>query len=77
MRLNLKRIKAERVARGFTQDEVAKKLNMNRSSYIKRENGTTPFGADDLANLALILGHYNDIQIFFAPSVAKRERIKN
>ncbi|MEJ1295451.1 helix-turn-helix transcriptional regulator [Latilactobacillus sakei] len=64
MSINLKRIKAERVAKGFTQEQVANEIGMNRSSYIKRENGNVPFGADELAKVAEVLGHYSDIQIF-------------
>jgi len=74
MKVNNRRIKAERIAKGFTQKELAEKINMSRSSYIKRENGTTPLGADELANIAQELGHLNDIQIFFAPGVPNKQR---
>lgn len=51
MKLDLKRIKAERVASGMTQSEIANKLGWkSRTPYAKRENGLVPFGADELAN---------------------------
>ncbi|MDT3393936.1 MAG: helix-turn-helix transcriptional regulator [Bacillota bacterium] len=74
MTVDLLRIKAERVAKGFTQDYVAKEIGMNRSSYIKRENGNVPFGADELAQVAELLGHYSDIQIFFTMNVPERKQ---
>ena len=39
MTVNLLRVKAERVANGLTQEELAKKLGWARSQYAKRENG--------------------------------------
>lgn len=76
MKVDNRRIKAERIAKGFTQAELAKKLNLSRASYVKRENGTTPLGADELANIAKELGHSNDIQIFFTHGVPDKQRNK-
>ena len=40
MELNLRRIKAERIAKGYTQDVVAEKMGWkSRTPYVKRENG--------------------------------------
>lgn len=57
MEVNLKRLKAERIASGMTQDEVAEKMGWNtRTPYAKRENGIVSIGADELAKLTLIFG---------------------
>lgn len=77
MKLDLKRLKAERVAAGLTQEEVAQKMGWNRSTYAKRENGMVSLGADELARLADIFGvEQNKIGIFFKLSVPERERQK-
>lgn len=39
MSFNLQRLKAERMAEGYTQEEFAKKLGMSRGAYAKREAG--------------------------------------
>ena len=40
MTLDLKRLKAERIAKGFTRDEMAEKMGWHtRTPYAKRENG--------------------------------------
>ena len=39
MKLDLKRLRAERVACGLSQEDVAKKFGKTRSWYAKRENG--------------------------------------
>ena len=56
MTVNLLRIKAERVANGLTQEELAKKLGWARSQYAKRENGFVSFSADELMAVVEILG---------------------
>lgn len=76
MALDLRRLKAERIASGLSQDEMAKKMGWkSRSPYAKRENGITPIGADELMNMAKILGYTEkELHIFFTFNVAKRER---
>lgn len=78
MRLNLKRLKAERIAREITQDEMAQKMGWGtRSSYAKRENGLVNIGVDEFIEMAEILGYkINDIGIFFMKNVPKKERKK-
>lgn len=74
MSVNLKRIKAERIAQGLTQEDLAEKLGWSRGSYAKRELGMVPLGADDLARIANVLGYDADnISIFFKPSAPVRE----
>lgn len=78
MKLDLKRIKAERVASGMTQSEIANKLGWkSRTPYAKRENGLVPFGADELANFGEVVGYTtNELGIFFTKDVPEKERIK-
>ena len=67
MRLDHLRIKAERIAKGMTQDEMAKALGWkDRVRYAKRENGFVSFDADELIKVATILGYTKDqLGIFF------------
>lgn len=76
MELNLRRIKAERIAKGYTQDVVAEKMGWkSRAPYAKRENGIVPFGADELAEFGNILGYgVNELGIFFDKNVPIEEQ---
>lgn len=66
MELDLKRLKAERIASGLTQEEVAKEFGKTRAWYAKRENGFIPIGADELAKIAGLFNiDINKISIFF------------
>ncbi|WP_086348750.1 helix-turn-helix domain-containing protein [Candidatus Enterococcus clewellii] len=76
MTLDLKRLKAERIAKGLTQDEMAEKMGWNtRTPYAKRENGIVSIGANELVKMASILGYESDnLGIFFTDNVPDRER---
>lgn len=77
MTLDLMRLRAERVAKGLTQEQLAHKLGMTRTAYAKRENGIVDVGADELAQITEALGlTKNDIPIFFKNIVPKKERNK-
>lgn len=67
MAVDYLRVKAERIARGYTQDYMAKQLGWSdRARYAKRENGFVSFDADELAKVAEVLGiSKDDIGIFF------------
>lgn len=71
MAVDYLRVKAERIAKGYTQDYMAEKLGWdNRARYAKRENGIVSFDADELASVAKILGiPMNEIGIFFKEDV--------
>ncbi|WP_293873271.1 helix-turn-helix transcriptional regulator [Streptococcus sp. A12] len=77
MTINLKRLKAERIASGMTQDEVAHRMGWKtRTPYAKRENGIVSIGADELAKITLIFGlPMEKITIFFEDNVPKKERL--
>lgn len=69
MKLNLKRIKAERIANGLTQADVAEALKITRSSYALRENGHTNWTIDNLTSFCELIGlGPNEIGIFFLDS---------
>lgn len=70
---NTDRIKAERIASGLTQEEIAKRLGWSRAKYAKFENGKSKTGADDLADFADIVG-VTDMNIFFKFFVPKTEQ---
>jgi transcriptional regulator with XRE-family HTH domain len=73
--LDLKRIRAERIHCGYTQEDMAAKLGMTRGSYAKREAGMVKIGANELANIAAALGYSRDrMGIFFTPDVPVRKR---
>ena len=75
MKLDLKRLRAERVACGLSQEDVAKKFGKTRSWYAKRENGFVSIGADELAKIAGIFNIDDKrIAIFFNNNVLKKEQ---
>ena len=76
MTVNLKRLKAERIASGMTQDEVAHKMGWkSRTPYAKRENGLVSIGADELAKITKIFGlPMEKITIFFSENVPEMEQ---
>lgn len=71
MTVNCLRIKAERIAKGYTQDYMAEKMGWSdRARYAKRENGIVSFDADELIQVVHILGFSkDDLGIFFTDDV--------
>lgn len=66
MTLNLLRLRAERIAKGMTQEEMAERLGISRAAYAKREAGIVDIGANELAAISEVLGIDRDhISIFF------------
>ncbi|EFS17896.1 helix-turn-helix domain-containing protein [Staphylococcus capitis] len=76
MVLNLKRLRAERIACGITQDEMAQKMGWKtRTPYAKRENGIVDIGANEFIKMAKILGYEtNNLDIFFTHDVPEKEQ---
>lgn len=73
MTLNVRRIKAERIASGLTQENMAKKLGISRSAYSKKENGRANIEANELATIVEAFGYgKNDLGIFFNSTFQKR-----
>ena len=76
MTLDLRRLRAERIAKGLTQDEMAEAMGWKtRTPYAKRENGIVGIGADELVKMANILGYTeNELGLFFTVNVPEREQ---
>lgn len=51
MAFNLNRLRAERVAKGYTQEEFAHKLGMSREAYAKRESGKVNISVEEFAHI--------------------------
>ena len=75
MVVNLDRIRGIRAEKHMTQEQLAKKVGMNRIQYAKRENGIVSFGADELGAVAAALD-IDDISIFFTKSFPKENEEK-
>lgn len=72
MKVDLLRVKAERVAKGYTQAQMAERMGLARDQYNKRENGKISFSADELITLADLLGYSKDeIGIFLNKAFPK------
>lgn len=75
LKLNLKRLRAERIAKGWDQAKFAHKLGMSRTSYNKRENGLVNISIGELAKMMSILGFNKDnISIFFTQGVPNKKQ---
>ena len=53
---NLQRLRAERVAQGYDQQELGDKIGMCQTSYWKRENGKVDLSINELAKIMTVLG---------------------
>lgn len=69
---NIKRMKAERIAKGISLHDMAKKMDMTPGTYSKKENGHIRINVDDLAKVIEILDLPQDqCGIFFTYKVSK------
>lgn len=55
MRFNLQRLRYERLSRKVPQDAIASALNINRSSYHKKENGKIKISVEEFAVILDVL----------------------
>lgn len=76
MVLDLKRLRAERIACGITQDEMANLMGWKtRTPYAKRENGLVDIGANEFIKMAKILGYEtNNLDIFLPTTFPKKNK---
>lgn len=66
MDFNYRRLKAERVAKGFTIAEMGETIGVTESGYSLIENGNRKLGVDQFAKVAEKLGFdQSRIHIFF------------
>lgn len=75
MKFDLTRLRAERIAKGLTQEKMANRLGLSRNSYWKKENGQRDFSMKEFTKILDILGYSKkQLPIFFARSVDNQER---
>ena len=78
MKFNHNRLKAERIARGLTQQEMGEVLGVSKGTYSKKENGKLPIDVDEFSLITNKFGiEHKDILIFFTLNVFEMETIKN
>lgn len=66
MEFDLSRLKAERVAKGLEQSDVAELVGIDRSAYSRYETGTRGMTVELLCDIAATLGVTADrMNIFF------------
>ncbi|TPR43191.1 helix-turn-helix domain-containing protein [Apilactobacillus micheneri] len=58
---------------GLTQEEMAKKIGMNRASYGLKERGKRSFGSAELANIANVTK--KPVEYFFSIIVTDGQQI--
>lgn len=69
---NIRRMKAERVAKGISVKDMSERMGMTQGTYSKKENGKIRVNVDDLAKVFEILElNEGDCGIFFTHSVSK------
>lgn len=77
MRFNYNRLKAERIAKGFTVEEMAVTLGITKGAYSKKENGKISVTVDDFSMIFNKLEIPRDkISIFFTHNVSITETNK-
>ncbi|MDW4149029.1 helix-turn-helix transcriptional regulator [Staphylococcus saprophyticus] len=68
---NIRRMKAERIAKGISLKEMSEKMEMTQGTYSKKENGHIRINVDDLAKVFEILNLSQDeCGIFFTQTVS-------
>lgn len=74
MRFNYNRLKAERIAKGLTIQDIADELGVTKGTYSKKENGKLPVTVDDFSIISNKLGiTHQQIPIFFTQIVSEME----
>lgn len=74
MKFNHNRLKAERIARGFTVQEMGEVIGVSKGTYSKKENGKLPIHVDEFSLITSKFGmNHEDVSIFFTLNVAKTE----
>lgn len=76
MKFDYMKLKGERVSKGLTQADMAKKLGISRNGYAAKERGQSDIGVDELAKICSILNidPTEMFTIFFAKNVHKSEQ---
>lgn len=56
MKFDLQRLKGERVARGITQAQMARKIGISTNAYWRKENGERDIGMEEFVKILSVLG---------------------
>lgn len=73
---NVRRMKAERVAKGISVKDMSERMGMTQGTYSKKENGKIRVNVDDLAKVFEILElNEEDCGIFFTHNVSEMTTI--
>lgn len=77
MRFDYNRLKAERIAKGYTIQDMANKLGVSKGTYSKKERGKLPLTIEDFAKITNILDiPKENMTIFFTINVSKMETLE-
>jgi transcriptional regulator with XRE-family HTH domain len=75
VKFDLQRLRYERLSRRVSQEEMAQALNINRTSYYKKENGDIKISVEEFAKILEVLGiPQTEAGNFFGINVPKREQ---
>ncbi|WP_304402271.1 helix-turn-helix transcriptional regulator [Lactobacillus intestinalis] len=75
MKFDLNRLKAERIAKGLTQAQLAKAIGLSTNAYWRKENGQRDIGIKEFLKILKVLGYSeNKLPLFFKQDVDKREQ---
>ncbi|BDH62156.1 putative Cro-like protein, phage associated [Lysinibacillus sp. PLM2] len=76
MKFNYNRLKAERIAKGLTVQQMADELGVSKSTYSKKENGKLPVTVEDFSIISNKLQiPIEQISIFFTLNVSVSETV--
>jgi transcriptional regulator with XRE-family HTH domain len=76
-KIDLKRLKAERIAKGISQQKIAEFMGVSKSTISKWETGSAKLAINDFIKMVNFLGFTSgEISIFFTLLVPKREQMK-
>jgi len=74
MKFNYNRLKAERIAKGLTVQDMADELGITKGAYSKKENGKIAVTVEDFSLISNKLGiSHEQINIFFSLNVSVLE----
>lgn len=77
LKFNYKRLKAERIAKGLTVQEMADVLGVAKGTYSKKENGKLPLTVEDFTTITNRLEiSFEELNIFFTKIVSESETIE-
>lgn len=78
LKINTNILKSKRIEKGYSQENLAKKLNMSSITYGAKERGEYEFTPTEILKLALILNlTLSDVNIiFFANKVTEMLNMK-